>query len=85
MRSRTAKIEIDPTSNDANYWFSLIDTRTAAAFLGMSPRRLEGLRYLGGSPPYLQISPRCVRYRRDDLRAWAEERSRRNTSEAALP
>ena len=67
---------------DAHYWNDLITTREAAAYLGLSSRRLEALRYLGGSPKFLALSQRCIRYRRSDLLAWVEERSRRNTSEA---
>src|SRR5690242_1329428 len=68
-----------PDSAEA-FWHSLIDTKAAAAFLDMSPRRLEGLRYIGGGPRFRAISPRCVRYTRLDLAEWAEKRSRANTS-----
>ena len=72
---------LEPQSGTENYWHALIDTKEAAAFLGLSPRRLEGLRYLGDSPKFLSLSPRCLRYRRIDLREWAEARSHRSTSE----
>jgi hypothetical protein len=69
-----------PTFTEADYWYSLINTKAAADFLGLSPRRLEGLRYIGGGPPFRVISPRCVRYTRLGCAAWSEERSRANTS-----
>jgi hypothetical protein len=78
---RARPVNNNSIAPETDYWFSLIDTRAAAAFLSMSPRRLEGLRYHGGSPRWHQISPRCVRYRRADLRDWAEARSSHNTSQ----
>ena len=62
----------DPPENNLAYWNSLIDERTAAAFLGMTDRFMQSRRQQGGGPKYISISSRCVRYRRIDLRAWSE-------------
>ena len=59
---------------DADYWFRLIDERAAAAFLGVAVRTMQGLRQRGGGPRFVSLSRRCCRYRRYDLRIWAEER-----------
>lgn len=63
-------------------------TSAAAAFLGLSPRTLEGLRVRGGGPHYHKLGRRCM-YAIKDLISWAEARRRRSTSEAgddpALP
>jgi len=63
------------------YWNSLIDEDDAAKFLSLSKRTLQKFRNCGGGPQYIRISSRCIRYRRDDLRAWSEERAFNNTSE----
>ncbi len=71
----------DPAEGDANYWHALIHEQDAAEFLGFSVRHMQGMRYRGGSPRYLALSSRCVRYRRIDLREWAETHLRTSTSE----
>jgi excisionase family DNA binding protein len=52
----------------------------AAEFLGLGHSTLAKLRVFGGGPNFLKLG-RSVRYSRDDLRRWAEERSRRSTSD----
>lgn len=59
----------------------LVDTASAAAMLGLSPRTLEGMRARGGGPPYVRVSARCVRYRVTDLEAWAAGLVRRSTAD----
>lgn len=73
----------DQTAFDGSseFWQFLIDERKAAEFLGLSARHMQGLRSRGGGPIYVRISSRCVRYRRVELRQWAEERLAANTSE----
>jgi predicted DNA-binding transcriptional regulator AlpA len=61
----------------------LIDEREAARFLCYSVRALQNWRVRGGGPRFVKVSGRSVRYRRRDLIAWIEERTRNNTSEAA--
>ena len=64
------------------YWQGLIGEEIAARFLALTIRTLQGWRYRGGGPVYVRVSARCIRYRRADLRAWAEARLRTSTSDA---
>lgn len=60
---------------------ALLYTVEAAFLLGLSPRTVEALRLRGGGPPYIQVTPKAVRYRRRDLDAWITARSRKSTSD----
>jgi predicted DNA-binding transcriptional regulator AlpA len=60
---------------------ALLTEKQAAHFLGFSSRTLQSWRFRGGGPLYVSVSPRCVRYRREDLRQWIEERLRTSTSD----
>ena len=66
---------------DLHFWHALIDESKAADYLGLKPRTMQGLRQRGGGPRYIDISSRCVRYRRADLRDWADARVRKSTSD----
>ncbi len=79
----TPKTGVSPngSAGDSDYWNSLINEAAAARFLGFSVRTIQGLRYRGGGPRYAALSPRCVRYRRIDLRYWAEAHLRISTSD----
>lgn len=59
----------------------LLDEQSAARFLGFTPRALQAWRQRGGGPQFVRISSRAVRYRKQDLVAWAENRLKRSTSE----
>ena len=72
-------VSID-TEND-EYWHSLIDEKDGGSFLGLTDRTMQAFRQRGGGPRYIVISARCIRYRRVDLRTWAEARMRRSTSD----
>ena len=61
----------------------LLDTRQVADLLGMSTQWVEIARHKGIGPPYVRITPRCVRYRRSDVKAWLNERCHRWTGEYA--
>ena len=61
----------------------LLDERAAAAALGMTPRAMQEWRRSGGGPQYVRISSRCIRYRPEDLSAWAAERLRTSTPAGA--
>ena len=67
---------------DSDYWQALINEGEAAEFINQSKRTIQGYRYRGGGPLYIRLSRRCVKYRRIDLRRWAEARLRSSTSDA---
>ena len=71
----------DDELGDTDYWYALIDEKAAADFLGLERRTIQGMRQRGGGPRYIRISSRCLRYRRADLREWAEARMRSSTSD----
>ncbi len=64
-----------------DYWYSLISEDPAAEFLDVVPRSMQGWRQRGEGPPFVRISSRCIKYRRIDLRAWAEARLRNSTAD----
>ena len=64
-----------------DYWNALIGERESATFLGLSVRTVQGLRQKGGGPPFVRISTRCVKYRRGDLKSWADGRVVTSTSD----
>jgi hypothetical protein len=63
------------------FWFDYIDEEAAADFLDLTKRTLQGYRQRGGGARYYLFSARCLRYRRIDLRAWADARIRTSTSD----
>ena len=58
----------------------LLNSKKAAAFLGVSERTLERLRTAGQGPKYVKFGM-VVRYDPADLLAWIEGRKRASTSE----
>jgi predicted DNA-binding transcriptional regulator AlpA len=71
----------EPPPEGEDYWHALVDEKAAAEFLGLSPRTIQDFRQRGGGPRYIAISARCLRYRRIDLRAWADSRIRKSTAD----
>lgn len=67
--------------DDRDYWYGLIDEKTAADFLGMTPRWMQAKRQHGGGAKFCRISPRCIRYTRYWLKTYADERLRLSTSD----
>lgn len=59
-----------------------IDTREAAAYLGLSIQFLEIARHKGGGPAFVKLQ-RAVRYSYRDLDAFMAAHKRVHTSEAA--
>ena len=57
-----------------------LNTRQAAALLGLSCRTLESYRVKGGGPPFLSYCNR-IRYLRGDLERWAAAERKRSTSD----
>ena len=70
-----------PAHAPADYWNALINEAAAAKHLGLKVRTMQGFRHRGGGPQYVRISSRCLRYRRVDLRDWADARVRTSTSD----
>lgn len=60
----------------------LLTEREAATLLGFKPAALQAWRLRGDGPPYVKISARAVRYRREDLEAFVQERMRQSTSDS---
>jgi hypothetical protein len=50
----------------------LLDTKEAAALIGLSPRTLEKLRSKGGGPEFLKLRRRVL-YAERDLESWASK------------
>ncbi len=73
--------EASPFGQDPSYWHSLIDESESADFLDLTPRSMQAMRQRGGGPRFIRISARCIRYRRIDLKAWADARMRSSTSD----
>lgn len=61
----------------------ILDAAEAATYLRSSTSTLAKLRCYGGGPQFIRQSARKVLYRRTDLDAWLNERSRTSTFEAA--
>ena len=59
----------------------LLTETEAGKIIGFSPRTLQRWRVDGNGPKFLRISPRAIRYLREDLDEWIRERSCRSTSE----
>ena len=57
-----------------------LNTREAAAHLGLSPATLTRYRVTGDGPVFLKFGGN-VRYLREDLDDWSRERRRRSTSD----
>ena len=57
-----------------------LNTREAAAHLGLSTRTLERYRVSGDGPVFLRFRA-GVRYLREDLDEWARTRRRKSTSD----
>ena len=64
---------------------ALLNQGQAASLIGVSERTLECWRCRGGGPPFVKISRRAVRYRRQDIDQWVGERVQHSTSEELRP
>lgn len=62
----------------------VVDTKEAAAIVGLRPATLSTLRSRGGGPPYIKLG-KAVRYRIEDLREWRDSRLRRHTGPQGGP
>jgi hypothetical protein len=66
---------------DGLFWHALINEDMAADFVGVTARTMQKHRQAGTGPPFIQLSLRCIRYRRLDLKAWIDAHVRRSTSD----
>lgn len=62
----------------------LLTVEQAAELLAIPRSTLDRWRVEGNGPKFLQLSARCIRYRRSDIEAWTETRVRRSTSEYGI-
>lgn len=60
---------------------TVLDTRAAAEFLGVSARTLEGFRVRGGGPRFVKIGG-AVRYRLASLEEYLRHQERTSTSDS---
>jgi len=65
----------------SDYLDRLLNEGEAAKYLGYTTRALQNWRLRGGGPRFVRVSCRSVRYRRRDLKAWAEQKLRDSTSD----
>jgi predicted DNA-binding transcriptional regulator AlpA len=68
-------------SPDALLDIRVVDRKTAAELIGVSPRTFDRLIALGDAPRSTKLSARRIGYRICDLRAWLD--ARRSPAEAA--
>lgn len=59
----------------------LLTEEEAARAIGFTARFLQARRLSGDGPPYIRISARAVRYRPEDIDAWAKSLRRTSTSD----
>ncbi len=64
-----------------DYWNALVNEKVAAAFLGLTVRAVQGMRQRGDGPRFIRISSKCIRYTRTLLKAYADARMRKSTSD----
>jgi hypothetical protein len=62
---------------------TVLDTRAAADFLGVSARTLEGFRVRGGGPRFVKIGG-AVRYRLASLEEYLSQQERSSTSDPGM-
>jgi hypothetical protein len=74
-------VELSDPDSTENYWYELIKPEVAAGGIDVTPRALEAWRSRGGGPEFVRISSRCVRYRRIDIKKWANGLLRKSTSD----
>ncbi|MCU7803184.1 MAG: helix-turn-helix domain-containing protein [Candidatus Thiodiazotropha sp. (ex Lucinoma borealis)] len=59
----------------------ILNTKEAAAYLGVSMAFLERDRWAGARIPFIKVGARAVRYRMSDLEAYLERQVRQSTSD----
>jgi len=79
-RGRPPKI-LDPDRQKAADERRLLDVREAAIRLGLSKSTLDKMRCSGRGPRFIRATDRAIRYDPEDLRAFADQRRLRSTSQ----
>ena len=79
-RGRPPKL-LDPDRQKAADERRLLDVREAAIRLGLSKSTLDKMRCSGRGPRFIRATDRAIRYDPEDLRAFADERRLRSTSQ----
>ena len=51
-----------------------LSPKNAEAYLDLKPGSLNQLRFRGDGPPFVRVGQRLIRYKVQDLLAWAESR-----------
>ena len=59
----------------------LLNTKSAAEYLGVSMAFLERDRWAGARIPFIRVGSRAVRYRLSDLNAYLDKQVRYSTSD----
>jgi predicted DNA-binding transcriptional regulator AlpA len=70
-----------PFQRPATPAFVLLTPKEAARLLKVSGSWLAKARMRGDGPPYIQVSPRSIRYTEAALVQWMKSRQRLSTSE----
>lgn len=61
--------------------FAVMTEKQAADYLKVKVRTVQAWRYRGGGPQYVRGSSKYVRYRKEDVDQWLQERITSSTSE----
>ncbi len=83
FRHRAGNDAQDGSDANVHYWHALIREGAAAEFCGLTIRTMQALRQRGGGPRFVRRSARCLRYRRADLKQWADSHLHGSTAESA--
>lgn len=73
--SKNTKLDFAELPDDRH-----LNEKQVADYLGLSVKTLQGYRVKGGGPEFFKFGPKMVRYRLDDIKKWAENRKKKNTS-----
>lgn len=74
MATRSPALSID----------ALITPEAVAGYLGITTRCLQKYRTDSTGPAFIELSPRCIRYRWEDVQAFLKARTRKQTTGARL-
>jgi predicted DNA-binding transcriptional regulator AlpA len=78
LDKRAANIAARVAEHDPD---QLIDTPALADLLGVSVQWIKLSRMRGFGVPFIKIGPHRIRYRRDAIAAWLQEREHASTAE----